>query len=158
MASHKPLILGEAPGRNGDPDRPLAGAAGKRLALMAGYRHWDELIDHFDLMNLLYEYPGEATRGGGAAFPGDEAREAQAGLWEHLRGRVVVLLGARLRRLYRVPEFHRWVYNTRRGVAMAAVPHPSGLTRLYNSHEEREKTAKILRQAQELPVQLAREL
>lgn len=154
----RPLILGEAPGRNGDPDRPLSGAAGKRLALMAGFHHWEELDEAFELMNLLYEYPGESTRGGGARFPGDEARQAQAALWGVLRGRVVVLLGSRLRRLYRVPDFHRWVYNQKRGVALCAVPHPSGLTRLYNSHEEREKTAKILRQAMELPDRLEREI
>jgi uracil-DNA glycosylase len=152
--SDRPIILGEAPGRNGDPDRPLAGAAGKRLALMAGFHHWDELAEKYELTNLLYEYPGDAADGVGARFPADVARAAKHDLWPFLAGRVVVLLGGRLRRLYKVPEMHRWVYFRHRHVAMVAVPHPSGLNRLYNSHDEREMTAKVLQQALSLPEQL----
>jgi uracil-DNA glycosylase len=155
--TEKPIIMGEAPGQAGDPDRPLAGSAGKRLALMAGLRHWDELAQRYELMNLLQEFPGTAADGVSARLLADAARAAQADLWPLLVGRVVVVLGSRLKRLYSVPEMHRWCYLKKRHVAIAAVPPPSGLNRLYNSHEEREATAQILRQALELPSQIKRE-
>ena len=62
---NKPLLIGQAPGPNTDPDRPLAplprSSAGGRLAELAGLSPKDYLKT-FDRTNLLHTFPGRWKR------------------------------------------------------------------------------------------------
>lgn len=159
-----PIIIGEAPSKSGDRYHsfPLSGAVGEKLCTMAGLRPDDEgsrygryywaLREAFDCMNLIERYPG--SQGDGAAFPMDRARAriAEPELIEELRGRVVVLLGVRLRDVFfsdTKPDFFKWRDTQVGGAPVKAVviPHPSGLNRLYNAHEMRSRAGKTLRDA-----------
>jgi uracil-DNA glycosylase len=170
----RPFLLGEAPSRSGDRYYrfPLSGAVGQRLAEWAGlepdksgtrYGRWYwPLNSAFELRNLLERYPGSMP-GGGAALPMIPARCAWARLLPDLSGRVVVLLGARLRDMARAPrEFGVWGpgvplrqpgleegYGLEDGVSMqvVAIPHPSGLNRSYNDPAQEALASRVLREA-----------
>lgn len=165
----KPVILGEAPSRTGDAFRPLHGAPAIRLAEFAGLRpkepagidDWYAALSRsFDPWNLLPAYPGPAGEGHGAAFPLDQATKRWERVSHLLAGRVVVLLGARLAGLVlgntrvRRPEVwaYRWQVLPLEGgpAAVAAIPHPSGLNRVYNDEGERRRAGRVLREALDL--------
>lgn len=161
MSEARPLILGEAPSRSGDKHWrfPLSGAVGERLCTWAGlepevggsrYGHfyWP-LRKAFELRNLIERWPG--GQGLGSAFPMPEARMAWEGLMPSLRGRVVVLLGARLAATaqLRLHDWGRWQFPLWCG-AVVAIPHPSGLNRLYNATEMHDLASATLRQARTL--------
>lgn len=158
----KPLILGEAPSASGDKywQFPMSGAVGRRLHELAGLevdphgtaygRYYWPLREQFDCVNVIQRYPGKDGRG--AAFPYDRALGGVAWLYQEeilCEGRVIVLLGRRVMKcmLKGDVEFYRWCRTRKTGLIMAGIPHPSGLTRLYNDPVEREKAGKILRGA-----------
>jgi len=174
-----PILLGEAPSRTGDRYHmfPLSGRVAETLCSMADippmagesrYGQWTwALYDRFECMNLIERWPG--AQGSGSAFPMAVARAALVDRLPEIDGRVVVLLGSRLPRLL-MPEdttetFYRWevatpqaraedgevVYQAR-PTTMCAIPHPSGLNRMYNAPAERERVGAILRQAMEYAV------
>lgn len=123
------LLLGPAPGPS--PGPPLGGRVGARLAALAGV--WD-LSAHFDLDNVLKDWPGAAP-GGGDRFPLAEVREA---LRNRPPARSVVYLGRELARLAAVLE--GWpaalapctTWQLPDGRRRAWIPHPSGRNRWYN--------------------------
>lgn len=169
-----PVLLGEAPSKSGDRYHmfPLSGRVAETLCSMAGIppmagesRHgrWTwALYECFDCLNLVYRWPG--AQGSGSAFPMAVARAALVKRLPEIEGRVVVLLGARLPKLL-MPEdatetFYRWEVATPQATApdgevvyqarpttMCAIPHPSGLNRMYNAQTERARAGAILRQA-----------
>jgi hypothetical protein len=168
MTREQPLLLGEAPSRTGDRYYrfPLSGSPAKLVCDLLSIRYsraqydgpWWQVREHFEVANLIERYPG--PQGRGAAFPIGPAREAWAELWPTLSGRVVVLLGARLPGVAGVwadegeSVFHQWwqVWSSSgvtlpEAATIVAIPHPSGLNRMYNDPAEREKTAATLRQA-----------
>jgi hypothetical protein len=139
----KPLILGEAPGRSRDPFWQAA-PAGRFTGRLF---EWSSLTpDAFDCANLLDSYPGPEGRG--AAFPTGAAEEARQRLLPALQGRVVVLLGTRLARLFGTGG--RYVFYDLGGVWVSWVYHPSGLTLQYNDPAERAAAGATLRRAVEL--------
>lgn len=174
-----PILLGEAPSRSGDQFWmfPLSGRVAESLCGMAGippmagesrYGRWTwALYDHFECMNLIERYPG--AQGSGASFPMSIARAALVERLPEIEGRVVVLLGARLARLLMPTDtsetFYQWevsypqsvgpdgelVYQAR-PTTMVAIPHPSGLNRMYNATQERERAGEVLRQAMDYSI------
>lgn len=155
----KPLLLGEAPAKSGDAywQFPLSGRSGKVLHELAGLkvdpggseygRYYWPLRSAYDCRNVIARYPGPDGRG--AAFPHDQALAGLAWLWQEgmlCEGRVVVMLGRRVMRCMvggRL-EFYRWAKLRKTGLIVAGIPHPSGLTRLYNDPGERARAGKIL--------------
>jgi uracil-DNA glycosylase len=169
-----PVLMGEAPSKSGDRYHmfPLSGRVAETLCAMAGippmagesrYGQWTwALYDRFECMNLIERWPG--AQGSGSAFPMEAARAALVERLPEIEGRVVVLLGARLPKLLMPKDttetFYRWEVATSEARAsdgevvyvakpttMCAIPHPSGLNRMYNAVVERERAGAILRQA-----------
>lgn len=138
-------IVGEAPGANGDPSRPLAAkpgtGAGARLCRIAGMSH-DVLSRCFTLRNLLDAFPGR-TRGKGAAFPMKEARAA-ADAFE-VEEDLLVLLGRRVGAAFGVSAGY-FKFVDRGGRRLVVVPHPSGVNRWYNDEENRRRARKFFRE------------
>lgn len=133
------IILGEAVGRSTDPDRPLSGPSGRRLASLAGLPGYDQLAARYELRNLLRGYPGD--RGRGAAFPTHEALVALDALLPELVGRVIVLLGSRLGQFWDVRPFEMACRND---ALVAVIPHPSGLNLIYNDQEACNQARRVL--------------
>lgn len=152
----RPLILGEAPSKSGDAfwRFPLSGVVGQRLCEWAGLepeaggtrygRYYWPLREAFELRNLLERYPG--AQGRGAALPIELARPAWRELLPSLDGRRVVLLGSRLRDLRGGQTYYDWV-SYADGKMITAIPHPSGLNRMYNAAEHVERASVVLHEA-----------
>lgn len=175
----KPLIFGEAPSKSGDKYHmfPLSGAVAETLCKLAGiapeidgsrYGRWTwALYDHFECENLIERWPGR--QGTGSAFPMDVAKvHAETKLLE-ARGRVVVLLGARLPKAFGIDmPFYSWrfvcpaedfdvdvhvpdiVHRPTGWTKIVSIPHPSGLNRMLNDPAERERCGVVLREAMQI--------
>jgi len=126
----KPLIVGQAPGRRSNPNEPLSGKSGRRLAALCGL-DLPAFLDRFDRVNLVYGWPDERAKGD--AFLGCvEARHAAAELAPRLARRRAILLGHRVAAAFHASDlpYFKW---TRLGDAMIAVaPHPSGVNLFWN--------------------------
>ena len=124
------VLVGQAPGKR--PGEPLAGAAGRRLAALAGM-DLPAFLDKFDRVNLLDEFPGKA--GKGDRFDAKAALERADQLREELAGRKAVLLGRLVARAFRLPDdTYDWfqVVEAPPGVELAVMPHPSGVSHWWN--------------------------
>lgn len=120
------LFVGQAPGANTDPERPLDGASGRLLARLFGHEH---VRDFADAVNLIEAFPGKCSAKGDR-FPIREARrnaEALAALFEDYR--VVVVLGRGPARVFDLAWFE---WERRRGADLSAMPHTSGVNHWWN--------------------------
>jgi uracil-DNA glycosylase len=152
----KPLLVGEAPGPNGDPAKPLEGAPSLRLlqcmAFADGLNHSREtaaarLRDHFEIRNLL-DRPMERVEGSkGTEWPEDEARAGALRLSVLVeRGQPTVLLGKRVAKAWSEQvEYWDWSPTPIRPVVV--IPHPSGIVRLWNDPVTRVRAGYALWQA-----------
>lgn len=140
----KPLLIGEAPGPNGDPERPLDGPPGRRLERCMGLDVTPEdvggaqLREMFDVRNLL-DRPMERVEGSkGTEWPKEEAADAAKRLLILAeREQPMVLLGRRVnaafaRSLLALPAEYWGVTKIEGGPVIFLVPHPSGIVRLWN--------------------------
>lgn len=149
----KPLLIGQAPGPNTNPDLPLfpvpKTSAGGRLQVMTGLTR-GQYLDHFERINLLPYFPGKVKRDD--KFPMPPARLAATAIKPLLAGRTVILVGRNVAEAFEFPaEFHDWVrWPVRRPcivtkstglAAMAVIPHPSGRNHWYNKAENRARSA-----------------
>lgn len=132
----KPLLIGEAPGKNEHPPRPLEGRVGRRLATCAGIS-FEEFLERFDRTNLLSVR--QDTKEKGFEFDHVAAKaEAERLHREVLQpGQTVVLLGRRVAKAFDMPpdpfvEHLRWAWGQRGFIKMYVVPHPSGINRWFN--------------------------
>lgn len=157
------VVLGIAPAGKGSPAWSPTSASGQRLADLAGIGKPAEHADfdivasllwsRFALDNLL-PYPDPSRR---ALTQAAALYKFVPGFWYVLAGTEVVrALGTRA--LPKVPAgklpWHgtrnapplEW-YESREGVVMAVLPHPSGRNRWYNDRRSRAAAEKFLREA-----------
>lgn len=153
-----PLIIGEAPGPNGDPERVLDGAPAARLLGYMGFSDvpWPEaaakLGEHFELRNLLDRPMRRIDGSKGCEWPIEEAEEAGSRITHAMdKDARVVLLGRRVAGAFgwKKPEFWGWHPGLKfaSGGRWAMIPHPSGIVRLYNEPENRVRTGMVMWQA-----------
>lgn len=146
------LIVGEAPGERTRTDCPLfpwpRESGGGRLLAISGMTPRDFLIA-FDRVDLLAAWPGRE-------WNRDAAYRAEVAAAYHLEqaaatGQRLVLCGRRVQRAFGEPiasaPTHRW--HVVRGASVAAIPHPSGRSPVYNKASERALAARTLREARE---------
>jgi hypothetical protein len=126
------VLVGEDPGRRGDPDCALyplpRGCAGDKLRDLTCLSRRDYLAT-FVRVNLHREYPGR--------WSAPRARAAAEALAPALDGRLVVLLGARVREAFGWGIAADMAFEVRepgpgRRLLVATVPHPSGRCRDWN--------------------------
>lgn len=133
----RPILIGQAPGPNTDPDYPLypvpSTSAGGRLAQLMGV-DGHAYLDLFDRANVLYRFPGKVKKED--KFPVREARVAAEAMRPLLRGRDIVLVGRGVAEAFGYPSallgFHEWLADPKWGYRVAVVPHTSGRSRWYN--------------------------
>lgn len=142
----KPLLVGEAPGKNEVTEQPLMGRVGKRMAALAGLTY-DEYLERFDRVNLLHVRQDTKEKG----FEFDHAAASIAAHKLFLDGtivpgRVVVMLGWRVTRAFFSPYYKAYFERYDCGdVAFYAMPHPSGVNRWWNEDENVRKASLFLR-------------
>src|SRR5574337_1332446 len=95
MKTNKLLLIGQAPGRTGDPSKPLSSL---RIAKTFGWT-MQEYERHTERINLINRYPGRSTSKGDL-FPLGEAREAADKI--KLDGRKAILFGKGVARAFRI--------------------------------------------------------
>lgn len=145
----KPLLIGQAPGPNTDPDLPLfplprTSAAGRLRAIMG--IEVTTYLKTFDRANLFRNFPGSTK--GGDKFPMDKARLVASSIAPLLSGRTVIMVGRRVAQAFELDQdFHTWNDEwrvARRSFGLdsntgmcrvAVVPHTSGRNHWYNDGE-----------------------
>lgn len=146
----KPLIIGQAPARGNDGKLPFAGTSGGRLARLAGVgSSGDDLPDHFDLENLIENYPGKAGRKGDA-FDLPTARVRAEELILKLQAqepRVILLMGRKVERAFGWTGTKYLVWNEWQSHQVVVFPHPSGVNLWWNDVQNIEKARRALRRA-----------
>lgn len=131
----KPLIIGQAPGPRSDPDVPLSGRCGERLAALCGIGH-DQFLERFCRVNLIKRFPGKQSKGD--AFPIEEARKGAIGLLMTgvFATTKIVLLGDAVARTFGYAsfeyKFHKFYPCRVSPHGIAFCPHPSGVNRWWN--------------------------
>ncbi len=147
----RPLLIGQAPGPNTNPDLPLfpvpSTSAGGRLAELTGLSR-GEYVKRFERINLLPEFPGKTKKED--KFPAAQARFAAQIMRPFLAGRTVVLVGRGVANAFGLDpniKFHNWfVHPVKRRCPIAKddwfarvviIPHPSGRSRWYNEDGNR---------------------
>ncbi len=139
------LFVGMAPGKNTDPERPLDGDSGRRLARLFGYDHVHEFAD---AVNVLEKYPGKKRAKKEDKFPMRRARR-RAGCVSSVfsKYKVVVVLGRGPSRVFDLDWF-RWseVF----GAQVTAMPHPSGVNRWFDHPKNKKKLARFRRSVRNL--------
>ena len=151
----RPLLIGQAPGPNTNPELPLfpipSTSAGGRLQQLMGLRRW-EYLKKFDRVNLLPEFPGRHKRDD--KFPLAEARFAATVMRPHLSDRVVIMIGRKVGDAFGLDlPFHQWAEMRCRRTMLtepggevcivAVVPHTSGRNHWYNSEGNREEARRF---------------
>lgn len=131
---NRPLIIGEAPGKNGDPSKPCEGRIGARLAACAGITY-EEYLTLFDRINLLDEQPQDAPKG--MAFNVKQAGKIARAMEPTLEERpLVLLLGKRVAGAFGFTGAEYFQMTTLGRIAAQTpfyiVPHPSGVNRWWN--------------------------
>jgi len=139
----KLLLIGQAPGRNGDPRRPLEGRIAGKMAELAGVPV-GEWLDRTERMNLLGEFRGKA--GKGDAWDAELARKAADGMKKTIAGRRVLLLGRNVARAFGLVDLPWLTWMEAFGAVAGAIPHPSGIVLWWNSPENRERASAFLRE------------
>ena len=132
----RPVFIGQAPSRRGDPTKPLTGSPGRKLADLASMTPMEFYLSTVRT-NVLPRYVGAG--GGGDAFPMTDARSRAVEMAAELDGRVVVFVG---RRVAEVFGYKRLWFDWEEGnfsvghllvwCRRAVMPHPSGRNRFWN--------------------------
>lgn len=147
-ADYKAIIVGQAPSRSSDPDRPLDGTSGRRLANLLGLTV-DEMMQRFKCINLIDFYPGRSPEGKGDNFPRDEARVAAQKLSITLSGHRVICLGREVARAFGLHNspWMKWrrVQGPVAEMWAAAFPHPSGVNKWWRDEDNEKRAGEWLR-------------
>ena len=145
MILRKPLVVGQAPGPRSDPDHPLSGRCGVRLADLCGIKVPD-FMERFDRFNLIEKFPGKS--GKGDAFPMEQAYAGAVKLLVtgETNGRMVVLLGDNVAAAFGLPRgLAPFVWITGFAMLAAVCPHPSGINRWYNDPKNLKRAKRFWR-------------
>jgi len=142
------VLIGQAPSRRADPDRPLiGGASGGMLYRLAGAMSLRQYASWFERRNLLRGWPGAAAPKGDL-FPLADARQAAAQLLQQLGGRKVVLLGSGVAAAFGFDaKTPRLAWFERGGTTWALCPHPSPVNRWWNETTNKVAAAKFFGRA-----------
>lgn len=130
------LLVGEQPSASSDPDEPLSGGSGKRLAELMGMSFL-EYLDRVPRANLL-----DFQSSGSDLFSGDEAKARAEELSARCAraGVPMVLMGRKVARSMGMegdtPAWLSW--GTLEGQAVAVSPHPSHHNLWWNDKANRE--------------------
>jgi uracil-DNA glycosylase len=143
------LFIGQAPSKETDGLEPFVGRSGKFLAALMGLTH-EEMLEQHDFINILNAWPGAGS--GGDLFPIDEAKRKACELLPSLNGRLVVFLGSNVARAFELNKFSFFEFyqllalsqGSTTVASAAVVPHPSGINRWYNDHNNRETASRFL--------------
>jgi hypothetical protein len=134
----RPILIGQAPGPNTNPDLPLyprpRQSGGGRLWALTGLTA-QEYLRCFQRVNLLYTFPGRWKRDD--RWPRKEAAVAARAMLPFLEGRTVVFVGRNVARAFEVDEREPWFTWGRREYRYVAIPHPSGRNHWYNRDDNR---------------------
>lgn len=131
------LFLGQAPSSKTDPEEPLSGQSGKRLAGLLGMSS-GEYLDRVPRENLLKEWPGALSGdygGDGFDVPAGRAAAREI-LSRELAGIRVVAMGRCVAGALGLPSdqpFFKWA--KLKGCEVAVAPHPSGNNQWWNDPE-----------------------
>ena len=132
----KIILVAQAPGRRSK--EPLDGAAGRRLAALAGLDH-AEFLKRFERVNLLDDQSGQ---------PDVRAmRDRADDLRKRWNGRKAVLLGRHVALAFRlVNEDYEWFkpVQVEPGLELAVMPHPSGISTWWNAAENVKSARKFM--------------
>lgn len=154
---NRPLLIGQAPGPNTDPELPLfplpMTSSGARLAKMTGLSFY-RYMALFDRVNLLNYFPGKSKKED--KFPMSPAMIAASAMTPLLVGRTVVLVGRNVADAFKLEtDFHEWaILRCKRsepitkcdGMArVVIIPHPSGRNHWYNKEGNQELSEKFWR-------------
>lgn len=143
----KPLLIGQAPGPNTDPNFPLfplpKTSAGGRLAEYMGLSK-TKYLSIFNRINLLYRFNGQWSNGD--KFSIRDARVAASSLQQLFAGRQVILIGRQVANAFNVKEdFFVWSMNEVFCYEVVVVPHTSGRNHWYNIKDNRNKAVEFWR-------------
>jgi uracil-DNA glycosylase len=132
----RPVFIGQAPSRHGDPTKPLTGSPGRKLAALAAMTSMEFYLSTVRT-NVLPRYVGAS--GGGDAFPMADARSRAVEMVAELDGRVVVFVGRSVAEAFGCgEEWFDWeegrfsVGDLTVKYRRAVMPHPSGRNRFWN--------------------------
>jgi uracil-DNA glycosylase len=129
----KTLLVGQAPsGHPSDPDVPLGGRCGARLADLCGLS-LEAYLDRFERTNLLPVFPGK--NGKGDSFPLAPARAAAAKIVKAHDGmgcRIIFLTSVASAILPALSWGSSLKFKRYCGSFYAWCPHPSGVNRWWN--------------------------
>ncbi len=147
----KPLLIGQAPGPNTEPDLPLypmpKTSAGGKLLQLTGLT-MSVYLAAFDRMNLLYDFPGRSGPRDDR-FPRRSARVAARAVIQLLEQRKVIFVGRNVADAFgyttAVAPFHDWGYCPKFSFSYVCVPHPSGRNHWYNQKMNRDESAEFWR-------------
>ncbi len=134
----RPLIIGAAPSRRSNPEEPLSGRSGRRLAALCGLPI-EAFLEAFERRNLIDEWPGPKQDADGDAFvTAREARRFAESFRPVVRGRRVVILGLSVAAGFGLTH-PAMTFAPHWGGEFAFCPHPSGVSRWWNdpANEER---------------------
>lgn len=136
----RPLIVGEAPSATSDPETPISGECGKRLARYASLSLSD-FQAKFARMNLIMKYPGKDEGSKGTRW--DAATAKRFADVVDSKDRLVILLGLRVAAAFgfKADYLEEKPY---RGGLFVIVPHPSGINQWYNKWRNVAKVKKYL--------------
>lgn len=138
------LLIGQAPGRAGDPSVALDGRVGRRLAGLMGLT-MEEYMGRVDRLNLLPAWTGRD--GKGDAWDAERARENAEAILPSIRGRRAVLLGRNVAAAFGLKRVEWMTWTDLGGVEAAAIPHPSGIVLWWNDAENRRRASEFLRES-----------
>ncbi len=145
----RPLLIGQAPCRTGDPSKPLTGAAGRRIAALMGLTSFGYLR-RFDRVNVFDRFPGR--KGKGDEFPLDAARFRAFAISSSYTidgARPFVLFFGRKtgQAFYFREPYLVWGTSALFGTSTrcAVVPHPSGINRWWNDPANVRRARRFLR-------------
>src|SRR3990172_5633772 len=145
MTQGRVILIGQAPSRDGDPERPLLGNPGHEglLYRLSGAATRDQFEAIFEARNLLAAWPG-SSKSKGDRFPIKDARAAAERMLPELAGRRVVLLGVGVAKAFGFkPDTPRLTWIERDGVTFALSPHPSLVNLWWNDNRNRAEAARF---------------